>query len=187
MAATQCILDVVKATCWSSKRASKWAIKGMEVTLNAVPEPDGLPIWKLLLIYWGFRTQPSLGFSENDPKSSKQQLRGGKYLVGVREGGKWADRKRKATGNQINTEVCRVARLNASNLETWANVYALTGHSIRHEQGVPNYKVVYECIQMSRWDICFEDQMHVKTNYGWTAFRQSNVNKLSALLCFIYT
>lgn len=135
----------------------------------------------------GVFTQPSLGFSENDPKSSSSScVEENTLLVSGKEESE-QDRKRKATGNQINTEVCRVARLNASNLETGANVYALTGHSIRHEQGVPNYKVVYECIQMSRWDICFEDQMHVKTNYGWTAFRQSNVNKLSALLCFIYT
>ncbi len=73
--------------------------------------PDGLVwIFKKLLIYWDFHTQPSLGFTENGPKqekiSSERQLCGRKCLVdvrGQRRMGRLVRDDRKATVTQITT------------------------------------------------------------------------------------
>ncbi len=73
--------------------------------------PDGLVwIFKKLLIYWDFHTQPALGFTENGPKqekiSSERQLCGRKCLVdvrGQRRMGRLVRDDRKATVTQITT------------------------------------------------------------------------------------
>ncbi len=62
-------------------------------------------VFQKLLIYWDLHTQPSLGFTENDPKKRKYPVSGScvdenaSLMSEVR--GEWADRK--ATVTQITT------------------------------------------------------------------------------------
>ncbi len=72
--------------------------------------PDGL-IWvfQILLIYWDFHAQPSLGFTENGPKNIKYPVSGScvdenALLMSEQVRGEWADMvtdDRKATVTQI--------------------------------------------------------------------------------------
>jgi len=52
-----------------------------------------VPVFKKLLIYWDFHTQPSLGFTENGPKKRKYPVRnsfeGEKALLMPEVRGEW--------------------------------------------------------------------------------------------------
>lgn len=91
-------LNMVKTTCWSSKRASGWGRKGLGMCHGY------WPVWvaQKLMICRGFHTQPTLGFTEKDKLSSEWQLCGRKSFGHVRDQRRmgrlvWVDKKATAT------------------------------------------------------------------------------------------
>ncbi len=90
----------------------------------------GLSISKVLLIYWDFQAQPSLGFTENGPKKSKYPVSGScvdeNALLMSEVRGEWADWLEMIEMQQllkqplITTKVCRIPSLNAQHVEPWS-------------------------------------------------------------------
>lgn len=88
------LVDVVKTTCWRSKRASEWGRKGIEVTLNVDGYwcPTGCS--ESVTNCWSARIQTHnhLQGSQRTQKeklSSEGQVCGRKCLVDVRERTDW--------------------------------------------------------------------------------------------------